>query len=175
MRLKEKKRIKSKYEYEYEHIHDCILPGVKTYIDDGQDKLNILTEDMLNYFLPRFKVLLKYCQCEGKLCLGKAKGWNCGDCNDRNCLSGDFNYEDMFTCTKEQKLEMAKPYCITADQGKHILETEIQDNEYTSNNSDSGTEADEETSSEQCESEDESISDTEKSDEDGFMDQDLSD
>ena len=175
MMLKDKKRSKSKYEYEYEHIHDCILPGVKTYIDDGQDKLNILTEDMLNYFLPRFKVLLKYCQCEGKLCLGKAKGWNCGDCNDRNCLSGDFNYEDMFTCTKEQKLEMAKPYCITADQGKHILETEIQDNEYTSNNSDSDTEANEETSSEQCESEDESISDTEKSDKDGFMDQEFSD
>jgi hypothetical protein len=66
---------------EFEHLNDCILPGVKTKIDISQDmfegdgdRVNTLNQKMFDYFLPRFKVLLKYCKCEGKLCLGKAKG-----------------------------------------------------------------------------------------------------
>ena len=113
---------------DFEHLDDCILPGEKTRIElkDG-DRVNALTQRIFDFFLPRFKLLLKYCKCEGKLCLAKAKGWDCENCNNFWCQSGDnTNY-----LTEAKRLEMNKPYCITSEEGKLILETQFIEDDST--------------------------------------------
>ena len=178
----DQKQRTTKYQYEYEHINDCILPGIKSYKEDREHQnsmLNKLTEEMLDFFVPKYKVLLKYCQCEEELCLKTVKGWDCKSCNSRTCESGNFYVEDIIT--EGQKIKLGKPYCISSIQGKHILQSEFMDinqtacDSDTDSYSDSDTESDDERSSEQRSSEDDSSRESGRSDEDGFMDQVYSD
>ena len=91
--------------------------------------MNALMQRIFDFFLPRFKLLLKYCKCEGKLCLAKAKGWDCENCNNFWCQSGDFDNTNYLTEAK--RLEMNKPYCITREEGKLILETQFIEDDST--------------------------------------------
>ena len=96
----------------FEHIQDCGIRGGQEVIKRGDPlKHQNYCKALLNYFLPRFKVLLNYCQCEGRSCLETVRGWNCSNCNSAYCKTGN-------------------DYCISLERGKQILLSTFENPEF---------------------------------------------
>ena len=140
---------------EFEHVQDCRLQGDRKEMKQELGGVELLNKNMVNHFLPQFKKMLKYCKCEGSICLGEAKGWNCQNCNNQYCEMGKFTYWG-------KEFDEGHPYCISYDQGKQILE-------YSSNNDSSESDSDSESESESTDTEVEEITEN-TSDEDSNSD-----
>ena len=94
----------------FEHIQQCEIPGgkevIKLIFRINLSKWGRYQRLALEFFIPRFKALLKHCKCEEESCLKSAHGWNCQTCHRSWCKS-------------------RQEYCISLEEGIQILDDEF--------------------------------------------------
>ena len=127
----------------FEHIGNCLMEGDKKDMKPDDTRFDMIGINIFNHFLPQFKLLLKYCKCQGNFCLGKVKGWNCQDCNSNYCKTGHFFDVGGGFYSEGPEMDVGYPYCISNEQGKTILSIG-EDYDSTDSDSDSESESEEE-------------------------------